>query len=175
MLYCDFRHPSPWRRPNPVRICKAHARLESRFELVVGKPADQHWCMVSIMSVVHDGKQCRYDELDFGLSQKSYSLSINAVQMLATKRPVFFKDSSTCLARRTIDPPGGATGSADGLLTKAAVIGIRTHLRSSCLTLLRNFLSMTSGCWEILTTALTQSEMKAQADRALQAWRSSRT
>lgn len=110
-------------------------------------------------------------ELDFGLSQKSYSLSINAVQMLATKRPVFFKDSSTCLARRTIDPPGGSTGSADGLLTKAAVTGIRTHLRSSCLTLLRNFLSVTSGCWEILSTALAQSDMKAQADRALQASR----
>jgi symplekin len=91
--------------------------------------------------------------------------------MLATKRPVFFKDSSTCLARRTIDPPGGATGSAEGLLTKAAVTGIRTHLRSSCLTLLRNFLSVTSGCWEILSTALAQSDMQAQADRALQASR----
>lgn len=110
-------------------------------------------------------------DLDFALSQKSYSLTINAIQMLATKRPVFFKDSSTCLARRTIDPPGGAAGSAEGLLTKAAVTGIRTHLRSSCLTLLRNFLSVTSGCWEILCTALAHAEMKAQADRALQASR----
>jgi len=47
---------------------------------------------------------------DFGLSQKSYSLSTNAMQMLATKRPIFFKDSSTCLARRTMDPPGGIAG-----------------------------------------------------------------
>ncbi|KAL7549709.1 hypothetical protein ACHAWF_012973 [Thalassiosira exigua] len=91
--------------------------------------------------------------------------------MLATKRPVFFKDSSTCLARRTIDPPGGTTGEADGLLTKAAVTGIRTHLRSSCLTLLRHFLSVTSGCWEVLADALNKSGMKAQADRALQASR----
>mmetsp|Transcript_18647 Transcript_18647/g.40362 ORF Transcript_18647/g.40362 Transcript_18647/m.40362 type:complete len:1419 (+) Transcript_18647:149-4405(+) len=106
-------------------------------------------------------------ELDFGLSQKSYSLSINAVQMLATKRPLFFKDSSTCLARRTIDPPGGAAGGPEGSLTKAAVTGIRVHLRSSCLTLLRHFLSVTSGCWEVLANALTQSGMQAQADRAL--------
>lgn len=110
-------------------------------------------------------------ELDFSLSQKSYSLSINAVQMLATKRPVFFKDSSTCIARRSIDPPGGANGDAEGLLTKAAVTGIRTHLKSSCLTLLRNFLSVTSGCYEVLVNALTQVGMKAQADRALQASR----
>ena len=110
-------------------------------------------------------------ELDFGLSQKSYSLSINAVQMLATKRPIFFKDSSTCLARRSMDPPGGATGAADGLLTKAAVTGIRTHLRSTCLTLLRNFLSVTSGCWEILASALAQAGMQSQAERALQASR----
>jgi len=110
-------------------------------------------------------------ELGFGLSQKSYSLSINAVQMLATKRPVFFKESSICLARRTMDPPGGLSGDAEGLLTKAAVTGIRTHLRSSCLTLLRNFLSVTSGCWEALADALNASGMKAQADRALQASR----
>ena len=108
-------------------------------------------------------------KLDFGLSQKSYSISINAVQMLATKRPVFFKESSTCLARRAIDPPGGVLGEAEGLLTKAAVTGIRTHLRSSCMTLLRNFLSVTSGCWEVLVDALNASGMQTQADRALQA------
>lgn len=107
-------------------------------------------------------------ELDFGLSQKSYSLSINAVQMLATKRPVYFKESSVCLARRTIDPPGASDN--DGLLlSKAAITGIRSHLRSSCLTLLRHFLSVTSGCWEILATALKQAGMETQADRALKA------
>lgn len=107
-------------------------------------------------------------ELDFGLSQKSYSLSINAVQILATKRPVYFKEASVCLARRTIDPPGASDN--DGvLLSKAAITGIRTHLRSSCLTLLRHFLSATSGCWEVLADALSQAGMETQADRALNA------
>eukprot|EP00985_Skeletonema_marinoi_P020340 scaffold12072_cov128-Skeletonema_marinoi.AAC.1 len=107
-------------------------------------------------------------ELDFGLSQKSYSLSINAIQMLATKRPVYFKESSVCLARRAIDPPG--TSDNDGvLLSKAAITGIRTHLRSSCLTLLRHFLSVTSGSWEVLADALKQAGMETQADRALKA------
>lgn len=107
-------------------------------------------------------------ELDFGLSQKSYSLSINAIQMLATKRPVYFKESSVCLARRAIDPPGASDN--DGvLLSKAAITGIRTHLRSSCLTLLRHFLSVTSGSWEVLTDALKQAGMETQADRALKA------
>jgi len=101
-------------------------------------------------------------ELDFGLSQKSYSLSINAVQMLATKRPVYFKESSVCLARRTIDPPGASDNDV-GLLSKAAITGIRTHLRSSCLTLLRHFLSVTSGCWEVLADALKQAGMETQA------------
>ncbi|KAL7493329.1 hypothetical protein ACHAWT_002361 [Skeletonema menzelii] len=107
-------------------------------------------------------------ELDFGLSQKSYSLSINAIQMLATKRPVYFKESSVCLARRAIDPPGASDN--DGVfLSKAAITGIRTHLRSSCLTLLRHFLSVTSGSWEVLVDALKQAGMETQADRALKA------
>lgn len=110
-------------------------------------------------------------KLDFFLSQKSYSLSINAIQMLATKRPLFFKEASTCLARRTMDPPGGLSGDAEGLLSKPAITGIRTHLRSSCLTLLRHILSVTSGCWEILVKALNASGMDAQAERALQASR----
>eukprot|EP00804_Cyclotella_cryptica_P030015 CCRYP_016934-RA/>CCRYP_016934-RA protein AED:0.02 eAED:0.02 QI:195/1/1/1/1/1/5/1392/1381 len=110
-------------------------------------------------------------KLDFYLSQKSYSLSINAIQMLATKRPLFFKEASTCLARRTMDPPGGLSGDAEGLLSKAAITGIRTHLRSSCLTLLRHIFSVTSGCWEILVKALNLSGMDAQAERALQASR----
>mmetsp|Transcript_37656 Transcript_37656/g.84768 ORF Transcript_37656/g.84768 Transcript_37656/m.84768 type:complete len:1413 (+) Transcript_37656:394-4632(+) len=108
-------------------------------------------------------------QLDFCLSQKSYSLSINAVQMLATKRPVFFKDSAYNLARRTIDPPGGKSGEAEGSLSRAAVTGIRTALRSTCLTLLRNFMSVTSGSWEVLTAALKAADMEAQAERALKA------
>ena len=110
-------------------------------------------------------------ELDFSLSQKPYSICINAVQMLATKRPVFFKDSATCLARRSMDPPGGAAGAAEGALTRTAVTGLRTHLRSSCLTLLRNYLSVTSGGHGILVKALGAAGMGAQADRALQSSR----
>ena len=108
-------------------------------------------------------------ELDFGLSQKSYSLSISAVQMLATKRPVYFKESSVCLARRTMDPPGSSDSDGVMTLSKAAITGIRTHLRSSCLTLLRHFLSVTSGSWEVLSNALKQAGMETQADRALKA------
>ncbi|EED93855.1 predicted protein [Thalassiosira pseudonana CCMP1335] len=108
-------------------------------------------------------------ELDFCLSQKSYSISINAIQMLGTKRPIFFKESSTCLARRTMDPPGESSGEAEGLLPKAAITAIRTHLRSSCLTMLRHFISVTSGSHEILVNALTEVGMGSQAERALQA------
>ena len=89
--------------------------------------------------------------------------------MLATKRPVFFRDSAYNLARRTIDPPGGKSGEAEGSLSRAAVTGIRTALRSTCLTLLRNFMSVTSGSWEVLTAALRLADMEAQADRALKA------
>lgn len=70
-----------------------------------------------------------------------------------------------------MDPPGGTTGDAEGLLSKSAIVGIRTHLRSSCLTLLRHILSVTSGCSDILVKALTTSGMEAQAERALEASR----
>jgi symplekin len=105
--------------------------------------------------------------MDFYLSQKSYSISVNAIQLLATKRPLFFKEAATCLARRTMHPPEDTEGN----LTKSAIVGIRTHLRSSCLTLLRHILSVTSGCSEILVKALSQCGMEAQAERALDASR----
>ena len=70
-----------------------------------------------------------------------------------------------------MDPPGGASGEAEGLLLKSAIVGIRTHLRSSCLTLLRHILSVTSGCSDILVKALTQAGMGPQAERALEASR----
>lgn len=70
-----------------------------------------------------------------------------------------------------MDPPGGASSDAEGILTKSAIVGIRTHLRSSCLTLLRHVLSVTSGCSDILVKALAQSGMEAQAERALDASR----
>ena len=64
-----------------------------------------------------------------------------------------------------MDPPG----EDEGLLPKSAIVGIRTHLRSSCLTLLRHILSVTSGCSDILVKALTQAGMGPQAERALEA------
>lgn len=68
-----------------------------------------------------------------------------------------------------MDPPGGSTGDVEGILTKSAIVGVRTHLRSSCLTLLRHILSVTSGCSDVLVKALSQSGMEAQAERALEA------
>ncbi len=86
--------------------------------------------------------------------------------MLASNRPTFFKDSATCLARRAIDPP-----STDGnnSLTKAGVLAVRSHLRASCLTLLRNSLSITTNAATLLHTALSSDvcNMKIQADKAM--------
>jgi symplekin len=104
-------------------------------------------------------------DLDFRLNQKSYALAINAVSMLAVNRPAFFQDSATCLARRVMDPPSSENSS----LGKAACMAVRSHLRASCLTLLRNALSVTSKSADILTEALSSDEcgMKIQADKAL--------
>ena len=78
-------------------------------------------------------------DFDFVLSQKSYALTINAVATLSSNRPVFFKEGATCLARRNVDPP---VYSEEGQLTKSAVLAIQSHLKASCLTLLRNALSV---------------------------------
>ena len=104
-------------------------------------------------------------ETDFNLIQKSYALTINAVSMLATNRPAFFDDSATCLARRAMDPPSVETST----LSKAATMTVNSHLRASCLTLLRNALSVTSGASDILQLALSSDVcgMKIQADKAL--------
>lgn len=112
-------------------------------------------------------------ELDFFLSHKSYTLTINAVSMLATNRPIFYCKSTSCLARRTMDPPKSMdehdTSSTREPLSKAAAKGIQSALRASCLTLLRNSLSVTAGGWELLHRALTLSSMGLQADKALAA------
>jgi symplekin len=104
-------------------------------------------------------------ETDFNLNQKSYALTINAVSMLATNRPTFFGDSASSLARRTIDPPTVENSA----LSKAATMAISSHLRASCLTLLRNALSVTSGSSDVLLNALSSEKcgMKIQADKAL--------
>ena len=101
---------------------------------------------LAFQKIESDGEKSTLDrstiEMEFFLTQKSYSISINAVQLLATKRPMFFKEASTCLANRAMDPPGGVSGDAESFLSKSATVAIRTHLRSSCLTLLRHILSV---------------------------------
>lgn len=128
---------------------------------------------LAFQKIESDGEKSNLDrstiEMDFFLTQKSYSISINAIQLIAGKRPMFFKEASTCLANRAMDPPGGVSSDAESFLSKSATVAIRTHLRSSCLTLLRHILSVTSGCSDILVKALTQSGMQAQAERALEA------
>ena len=103
-------------------------------------------------------------DFDFLLSQKSYALTVNAVSALAMNRPVFFKEGAVCLARRAADPP---IFTDDGHLTKSAVLAIQSHVRASCLTLLRNALSVTTNSWQILHKTLKLSDMEIQADKAL--------
>mmetsp|Transcript_7025 Transcript_7025/g.10072 ORF Transcript_7025/g.10072 Transcript_7025/m.10072 type:complete len:1669 (-) Transcript_7025:301-5307(-) len=132
-------------------------------------------------------------DTDFDLSQKSYAITINAVSMLATNRPIFFKDSATCLARRTMDGPTlpqaipsssnkddtpistsitttiTTTLTPTSVLSKSVIMTINSHLKASCLTLLRNSLSVTSGASTILYNALSSPncKMNLQADKAL--------
>ena len=117
-------------------------------------------------------------DLDFVLTQKSYSLSINAMSMLATNRPTFFEDAARALALRTMDPPTsqersdaadmpGRNAMLDSALNKGSVKAIQSQLKASCLTLLRNTLSVTAGGFEILHKALISAGMQIQADKAL--------
>lgn len=103
-------------------------------------------------------------EFDFTLSQKPYSLTLNAMSALALNRPVYFKEAAVCLARRAVSPP---TFVESGVLTKTGVIAIAAHLKASCLTLLRNALSITANASTILHEALKQCDMEVQADKAL--------
>lgn len=105
-------------------------------------------------------------ELDFVLEQKSYSLTINAVAALAVNRPVYFKEAAVCLARRAVQPPVFVEG---GTLTRPAVLALTAQLKASCLTMLRNSLSVTSGASEMLHRALETFDMTLQADKALAA------
>jgi symplekin len=111
-------------------------------------------------------------EYNFLLSQKSYSLVINAVSILAINRPIFYKDSATCLTWRTMDPPSMSEPAAiNGVMTKPGVTTIQSHLKASCLTLLRNTLSVSSGesISNLLFLALSSDAigMKVQAEKAL--------
>ena len=110
-------------------------------------------------------------EYDFSLSQKAYALTINAVAAISTNRPVFFHDGAVCLARRAADPPvynpeGG--GETSQLTTKSQVLAVQSHVKASCLTLLRNALSVQTQSYQILHKALSEKcEMEIQADKAL--------
>lgn len=101
-------------------------------------------------------------EFDFMLSQKSYALTINALSALAIHRPVFFKESAITLARRAYEPPVESDN-----LSGAAVKAVTSQLRASCLTLLRNALSVTTGAYDILHKVLKSFDMEIQADKAL--------
>jgi symplekin len=105
-------------------------------------------------------------DFDFLLSQKSYALAINAVATLATNRPVFFEEGAICLARRACDPPVFTEGESH--FTKSAVLALQSHVKSSCLTLLRNALSAQTNSWQILQKTLAEKcDMEVQADKAL--------
>ena len=100
-------------------------------------------------------------EFGFELAQKSYSLVINAITAVAINRPLFFRDAAICLARRTVQPPEESTS-----LPKTSVKAIVAHLRASCLTLLRNAMSVTSKTGQILQSALVKAGMETQATKA---------
>lgn len=111
-------------------------------------------------------------EFDFFLSHKSYSLTVNAVAVLAINRPVFFNNGAVCLARRCADPPvfveqdEGTRHS--NYLSRSSVLAIRSHIKSSCLTLLRNALSVQTKSSSILHKVLAEKcNMKDQANKAL--------
>jgi symplekin len=111
-------------------------------------------------------------EYDFFLSQKSYALTVNAVAVLAINRPSFFRNGAVCLARRCADPPSFAEqdeGTHYGsTLSKSSVLAIRSHIKSSCLTLLRNAMSVQTKSSTILHKVLVEKcNMKIQADKAL--------
>eukprot|EP00523_Entomoneis_sp_CCMP467_P006735 CAMPEP_0168720692 /NCGR_PEP_ID=MMETSP0724-20121128/1697_1 /TAXON_ID=265536 /ORGANISM="Amphiprora sp., Strain CCMP467" /LENGTH=1371 /DNA_ID=CAMNT_0008767309 /DNA_START=128 /DNA_END=4240 /DNA_ORIENTATION=+ len=104
-------------------------------------------------------------EYDFRMGPKPYSVAVNSLSALATHRPGFFRDAAICLARRAFHPPNADEGA--NLLTPVAIKAITSQIKSSCLTLLRNALSVSSNSSAILQKALLTFDMKAQADKAL--------
>ena len=88
----------------------------------------------------------------------------SALSALGLNRPMFFKDAALCLARRAIQPP---VFVEHGALTKAGVLAVTAHLKASCLTLLRNALSVSTNASEYLHEALNKCDMEIQATKAL--------
>lgn len=102
-------------------------------------------------------------EYDFTLTQKGYILCFNAIAAIALQRPAFFKEGALCIARKSIKPL-----KEGDILDRTACLVVASQLRSSCLTLLRNVLSVTSGVANVLHGALDRHGMKMQADKALE-------
>eukprot|EP00934_Nitzschia_sp_Nitz4_P000980 Nitzschia sp. Nitz4//scaffold20_size174350//44533//48770//NITZ4_002089-RA/size174350-processed-gene-0.12-mRNA-1//1//CDS//3329541770//980//frame0 len=104
-------------------------------------------------------------EFDFRLDHKSYALTINAVAAVASNRPTFFREGATCLARRAADPPVFVEG---GPLSKQLVLVVQAQVKATCLTLLRNALSVETKSSSILHKCLAEKcDMEIQADKAL--------
>lgn len=116
-------------------------------------------------------------ELDFALSQKSYSVTINALSIVATNRPTYYEKACECLSQRTMDPPkfdsenmeAASSTSLLNHLAKNSVMAITSHLKASCLTLLRNPMSVTLGPHIYLKKALVFHKMELQASKAYRA------
>lgn len=104
-------------------------------------------------------------EYDFKLGYKPYSVAMNALSALATHRPSFFHEASICLSRRAVHPTNPEEGST--LLSSTAIKAINLQLKSSCLTLLRNALSVSTNSFAVLQKALQSFDMQAQAEKAL--------
>ncbi|KAL7557383.1 hypothetical protein ACA910_000014 [Epithemia clementina (nom. ined.)] len=103
-------------------------------------------------------------EFDFRLGPKPYSVAINALSALATHRPGCFQEAAICLSRRAAHPPNQDEGPH---LTFVAIKAISSQLKSSCLTLLRNALSVSTNSFSVLQKALKYFDMEAQAEKAL--------
>lgn len=143
---------------------KIDVNLLSDMMLTGGSPSEQ---VVSILkpaalaflevestlgdsSVKTDFDYSRF-EFDFRLNQKSYALTVNAMSALASNRPSFFREAALCLARRTVRPPVEEGG---GVLTPIGRKAVASQLRASCLTLLRNMLSVSTNSSDVLQEAL---------------------
>jgi symplekin len=107
-------------------------------------------------------------EFDFTLSAKSYAMAINAVAAISTNRPVFFKEGATCLVRRAADLPIYSEDTKSNGLPKNAILAIQAQIKASCLTLLRNALSVQTQCSPLLHRCLSEKcDMQIQAEKAL--------
>jgi len=100
---------------------------------------------------------------DYELTPKSYFVAINSLSTIALHRPSYFRYGCICLSRRAAQPPGESL-----LLPRAAVVALTAQLKSTCLTLLRNPMSVTQKTSSLLRGVLLKYDMKGQAVKALE-------